>query len=135
MRWHGGCKAASLEACEGCSKLHHTLHGSNAVWREFVGGRPTDAIGAEVLSWLGRIGTEFVGENVHSLDVCERLHLPWRENEPTLPPSDATALVNLSARTTPGLVNSRASLPQVRPPISHRSALCLDVFPILDSLT
>jgi hypothetical protein len=43
---------------------------------------------------------------------------PWRENAPTLPPSDATALVNLSARTTPGLVNSRASLPQVRPPFS-----------------
>ena len=71
MRWHGECKVASLEGPH-----QRTLHGSNDVCGEFAGGRPADAIGEEVLSWLGRIGTEFVSENVHSLDVCERLHLP-----------------------------------------------------------
>ena len=35
-----------------------------------------DAVGEEVLSWLARIGGEFVAENCYPLDVCERLHLP-----------------------------------------------------------
>ena len=35
-----------------------------------------DAVGEEVLSWLGRIGGEFVAENCYPLHVCERLHLP-----------------------------------------------------------
>lgn len=35
-----------------------------------------DAIGEEALSWLARIGGEFVAENCYPLDVCERLHLP-----------------------------------------------------------
>jgi hypothetical protein len=35
-----------------------------------------DAIGEEVLSWLARIGGEFVAENCYPLHVCERLHLP-----------------------------------------------------------
>jgi hypothetical protein len=34
-----------------------------------------DAVGEEVLSWLGRIGGEFVAENCYPLHVCERLHL------------------------------------------------------------
>jgi hypothetical protein len=35
-----------------------------------------DAIGEETLSWLARIGGEFVAENCYPLHVCERLHLP-----------------------------------------------------------
>jgi len=35
-----------------------------------------DAVGEEVLSWLARIGGEFVAENCYPLHVCERLHLP-----------------------------------------------------------
>jgi hypothetical protein len=35
-----------------------------------------DAVGEEVLSWLARIGGEFVAENCYPLHVCERLNLP-----------------------------------------------------------
>mgnify|MGYP005817871763 CR=1 FL=1 len=35
-----------------------------------------DSVGEEVLSWLSRIGGEFVAGTSYSLDVCERLHLP-----------------------------------------------------------
>jgi hypothetical protein len=35
-----------------------------------------DAVGEEVLSWLARVGAEFVAENCYPLNVCERLHLP-----------------------------------------------------------
>jgi hypothetical protein len=35
-----------------------------------------DAVGEEVLTWLARIGGEFVAENCYPLHVCERLHLP-----------------------------------------------------------
>jgi hypothetical protein len=35
-----------------------------------------DADGEEVLSWLARIGGEFVAENCYALHVCERLDLP-----------------------------------------------------------
>jgi hypothetical protein len=33
-------------------------------------------VGEEVLSWLARIGGEFVAENCYPRHVCERLHLP-----------------------------------------------------------
>jgi hypothetical protein len=35
-----------------------------------------DAIGEGVLSFLGRLGAEFVAGTSYTLDVCERLHLP-----------------------------------------------------------
>ena len=35
-----------------------------------------DVVGEEVLSWLARIGGEFVAENCYPLHVCERLNLP-----------------------------------------------------------
>ena len=35
-----------------------------------------DGVGEEVLSWLARIGGEFIAENCYPLHVCERLHLP-----------------------------------------------------------
>jgi hypothetical protein len=35
-----------------------------------------DAVGEEVLSWLARVGGEFVAENCYPLHVCERLKLP-----------------------------------------------------------
>jgi len=35
-----------------------------------------DVAGEEVLSWLARIGGEFIAENCYPLHVCERLHLP-----------------------------------------------------------
>ena|SRR6266567_8532704 len=39
-----------------------------------------DAVGEDVLAWLGRIGAKFVADSAYSLDVCERLHLPlaWK---------------------------------------------------------
>ena len=45
-----------------------------------------DAVGEEVLSWLARIGGEFVAENCYPLHVCERLHLPMaRKRADALP--------------------------------------------------
>jgi hypothetical protein len=35
-----------------------------------------DDSGEEVLSWLGRIGAQFIVQDFYWLDVCERLHLP-----------------------------------------------------------
>jgi hypothetical protein len=35
-----------------------------------------DTAGEEVLSFLGRLGAEFVAPNSYALDVCERLNLP-----------------------------------------------------------
>jgi anti-anti-sigma regulatory factor len=34
-----------------------------------------DSLGEEVLLWLGRMGSEFVTENVYARSVCERLQL------------------------------------------------------------
>src|ERR1700687_5348099 len=39
-----------------------------------------DAVGEEVLSFLGRFGAEFVAPNSYALDVCERLNLPVAPN-------------------------------------------------------
>jgi hypothetical protein len=35
-----------------------------------------DALGEEMLSWLARIGGEFIADNCYPLHVCERLRLP-----------------------------------------------------------
>ncbi len=35
-----------------------------------------DALGEGVLSFLKRLGVQFVAETSYSRDVCERLHLP-----------------------------------------------------------
>jgi hypothetical protein len=35
-----------------------------------------DALGEEVLSFLKRLGVQFLAQTAYSLDVCERLHLP-----------------------------------------------------------
>jgi anti-anti-sigma regulatory factor len=35
-----------------------------------------DALGEEVLSFLKRLGAQFLAQTAYSLDVCERLHLP-----------------------------------------------------------
>jgi hypothetical protein len=35
-----------------------------------------DAVGEEVLSWLARVGGEFIAENCYPLHVCECLNLP-----------------------------------------------------------
>jgi len=35
-----------------------------------------DAVGEQVLSFLKRLGAQFVAETAYSLDICERLHLP-----------------------------------------------------------
>ena len=34
-----------------------------------------DSLGEEVLLWLGRLGAEFVADNVYTRCVCERLQL------------------------------------------------------------
>ena len=39
-----------------------------------------DDTGEEVLSFLGRLGAEFVAPNSYSLDLCERLNLPVAPN-------------------------------------------------------
>jgi hypothetical protein len=39
-----------------------------------------DVGGEQVLSWLGRIGAQFVANNCYSLDICDRLHLPMKRN-------------------------------------------------------
>ncbi len=35
-----------------------------------------DTAGEEVLSLFGRVGAEFIADNVYSRDLCERLNLP-----------------------------------------------------------
>ena len=35
-----------------------------------------DSVGEATLSFLGRLGANFVAEDANMLDVCERLHLP-----------------------------------------------------------
>jgi hypothetical protein len=35
-----------------------------------------DALGEEMLSWLARIGGEFIADNCYPVHVCERLRLP-----------------------------------------------------------
>jgi hypothetical protein len=39
-----------------------------------------DAVGEEVLSFLGQFGAVFVASNSYTLDVCERLNLPVAPN-------------------------------------------------------
>jgi hypothetical protein len=34
-----------------------------------------DSLGEEVLRWLGRMGSDFVADNVYARSVCERLQL------------------------------------------------------------
>jgi hypothetical protein len=35
-----------------------------------------DSTGEEVLSFFGRLGAEFIADNVYARYLCERLHLP-----------------------------------------------------------
>ncbi len=35
-----------------------------------------DDLGEDVLSFLKRLGAEFVADTSYTLDICERLHLP-----------------------------------------------------------
>jgi anti-anti-sigma regulatory factor len=39
-----------------------------------------DSVGEEVLSFLRRLGAQFVAETSYSLDFCERLNLPLAQN-------------------------------------------------------
>ena len=39
-----------------------------------------DSVGEAVLSYLGRLGAEFVADTAYSLDVCERLDLRLAQN-------------------------------------------------------
>lgn len=39
-----------------------------------------DSVGETVLSFLGRLGAEFVADTAYSLDVCERLDLRLARN-------------------------------------------------------
>lgn len=39
-----------------------------------------DSVGEAVLSFLGRLGAEFLAETAYSLDVCERLDLRLARN-------------------------------------------------------
>jgi hypothetical protein len=46
-----------------------------------------DALGEEVLSFLKRLGAQFLAETAYSLDVCERLNLPLVPKQGSGPPS------------------------------------------------
>ena len=43
-----------------------------------------DAVGEEVLSFLKRLGAEFVADTAYTFDVCERLHLPLARKRPSM---------------------------------------------------
>ncbi len=43
-----------------------------------------DPLGEEVLLWLGRMGSEFVTENVYARSVCERLQLHISQKRPAI---------------------------------------------------
>ena len=59
-----------------------------------------DAVGEEVLTWLGRIGARFVAEGCYSHDVCERLHLPLARKRDGSLPQNAIADPKSDARKT-----------------------------------
>jgi hypothetical protein len=61
-----------------------------------------DAVGEQVLAWLGRIGAEFLADTSYPRDVCERLDLPLA-----------------SERTRSRLAGYAEALP--RPQYAHRS--------------
>jgi hypothetical protein len=46
-----------------------------------------DSTGEEVLSWLGRLGGEFVAKSSPSQLACERLHLPMVTGVSPAPPT------------------------------------------------
>ena len=50
-----------------------------------------DLLGEQVLLWLGRLGARFVGVNVYTRSICERLQLQISEQPPG-PPPDAQVL-------------------------------------------
>ncbi len=39
-----------------------------------------DSVGEEALIWFHRIGATFVAETCYARDVCQRLHLPLKED-------------------------------------------------------
>lgn len=39
-----------------------------------------DVVGENVLSFIKKLGAEFVADTAYSLDICERLHLPLLGN-------------------------------------------------------
>jgi anti-anti-sigma regulatory factor len=41
-----------------------------------------DALGEQVLLWLGRLGAKFVAANVYTRSMCERLQLEISEQQP-----------------------------------------------------
>ena len=63
-----------------------------------------DSVGEEVLSFLGRLGAEFIAPTSYTLDICERLHLLIAPNG--------------GSRTSPP-GNSRKSYPPSRPHTSE----------------
>jgi hypothetical protein len=50
-----------------------------------------DPFGEQVLLWLSRLGAKFVGVNVYTRSLCERLQLEISEQQPG-PPPDAQVL-------------------------------------------
>jgi hypothetical protein len=57
--------------------------------------------GEEALSWLGRIGAQFIVQDFYWLDVCERLHLPILKRSGSGPRLRGSEVAPASSRQLP----------------------------------
>jgi len=64
------------EGAEHVRTLATRFHGEKTLVIDLTEGTFVDAVGEEVLSFLKRLGAEFLADTAYTLDVCERLHLP-----------------------------------------------------------
>ena len=64
------------EGAEHVRTLATRFHGEKRLVIDLTEVTFVDAVGEEVLSFLKRLGAEFVADTAYTLDVCERLHLP-----------------------------------------------------------
>jgi len=61
-----------------------------------------DSVGEDVLSFVKRLGGEFIAETAYSLDICERLRLPLVQN-------------HMQNSKTPGHMNGKERRPGSNP--------------------
>jgi len=107
-------------ACGTHKKLRRTSRGSNDVCGEFAGGRPADAIGEKVLSWLGELERSLMPSLCTPRCLRAPASLLLARKCANSAPRGCTGARELPARTTPGRVTpGRSSQPHTAnfPPV------------------
>ena len=74
---------------EGARSLAVRLHPKPRFIVDLVEMTYADEAGQQLLTWLKRMGAQFVPGDIYCSSVCERLHLP-RAKEPTFPETKCT---------------------------------------------